>query len=140
MPSAVFILIRDGLLLMERRIDDDPYFPDEWIFPGGKLEPGEEPVAALMREATEELGIEIVDAVPLCTLQQVFYARPHLASHRLFPWLVTRWRGDVPDCVLDSGGQLGWRTLDQALASPIECTRQMAEAVRDELADERVAP
>lgn len=130
MPSAVFILIRDGRVLMEQRPDrDDDFFPGAWLFPGGKLNPGEEPVAALMREATEELGIAIVDATPLCTEETIYYARPNEQSHRLYPWLVTRWYGEVPDHVLDSEAVLAWRSLNDALASPVECTRQMAEAV-----------
>ena len=101
MPSAVFILIADGRVLMEQRLaDDDGFFPNEWLFPGGKLEDGEEPVAALMREATEELGIAIVDATPLCGEEEVFYARPGEQSHRLYPWLVTRWYGEADTALL----------------------------------------
>jgi 8-oxo-dGTP pyrophosphatase MutT (NUDIX family) len=130
MPSAVFILIHDGRVLMEQRPDrDDDFFPRAWLFPGGKLNPGEEPVAALLREATEELGIAIVDAEPLCAEQEVYYARPNEQSHRLYPWLVTRWYGEVPDHVLDSEAVLAWRTLNDALSSPVDCTRQMAEGV-----------
>ncbi len=50
--------MRDGRVLAARRT-----FPAEaagrWEFPGGKVEPGETPEAALVREVTEELGCVI---------------------------------------------------------------------------------
>jgi 8-oxo-dGTP diphosphatase len=48
---------RDGLVLMSRRRADQP-MPLLWEFPGGKVEPGEDPVAALQREVREELGCD----------------------------------------------------------------------------------
>lgn len=52
------IIVRDGRVLVTRRRPDVPY-PDLWEFPGGKMEPGEDPRDCLIRELREELGIGI---------------------------------------------------------------------------------
>jgi 8-oxo-dGTP diphosphatase len=49
---------RDGRVLMSRRRADQP-MPLLWEFPGGKIEAGEAPEAALAREVREELGCEL---------------------------------------------------------------------------------
>jgi 8-oxo-dGTP diphosphatase len=56
---VVAALVRDGAgILMSRRRADQP-MPGLWEFPGGKVEPGESPTDALMREVREELGCEV---------------------------------------------------------------------------------
>jgi 8-oxo-dGTP diphosphatase len=58
---VVAALIRqasDGRLLLSRRRPDQS-LPGCWEFPGGKVEPGEAPVAALAREIEEELGCTV---------------------------------------------------------------------------------
>ena len=50
------ILERDGRILICRRTPQQSH-PLKWEFPGGKVEPGETPHAALARELEEELGI-----------------------------------------------------------------------------------
>ena len=61
---AAAVVWRDGLLLLTRR-PPGGRFGLLWEFPGGKLEPGESPGQALVRELREELG---VGAVPGETL------------------------------------------------------------------------
>jgi 8-oxo-dGTP diphosphatase len=52
------LIKREGRILMSRRRPDQP-MPLHWEFPGGKVEPGEAPIAALAREVREELGCEV---------------------------------------------------------------------------------
>ncbi|MBL9014530.1 MAG: (deoxy)nucleoside triphosphate pyrophosphohydrolase [Myxococcales bacterium] len=56
---AGLILGTDGRILITQRRADQA-LPLQWEFPGGKVEPGEAPAAALARELTEELGIDVV--------------------------------------------------------------------------------
>jgi 8-oxo-dGTP diphosphatase len=52
------LIERDGRVLMSRRRPDQS-LPNCWEFPGGKVEPGESPEAALAREIDEELGCAV---------------------------------------------------------------------------------
>ncbi|MDT9697772.1 (deoxy)nucleoside triphosphate pyrophosphohydrolase [Streptomyces sp. P17] len=58
-------LLNDGRLLAARR-SAPPELAGRWELPGGKVEPGETPEAALVRELREELGVETeaVERVP----------------------------------------------------------------------------
>jgi 8-oxo-dGTP diphosphatase len=56
---AAAVVWRDGRVLMTRRPPGGP-LGLKWEFPGGKLEPGEEPEQALVRELREELGVAAV--------------------------------------------------------------------------------
>jgi 8-oxo-dGTP diphosphatase len=55
--AALIANDRAEVLLTQRR--PDQALPLFWEFPGGKIEPGEAPEAALRREIAEELGVEI---------------------------------------------------------------------------------
>ena len=52
------LIERQGRILLSRRRPDQS-LPNCWEFPGGKVEPGEDPVVALRREIAEELGCEV---------------------------------------------------------------------------------
>ncbi len=63
-PVVCALIEREGLLLVAQR-PAHKHLALKWEFPGGKVEAGEQPEAALVREAHEELGCEIVVLRPL---------------------------------------------------------------------------
>ncbi len=63
-PVVAAVIERDGLFLAARRTEPEA-LKGLWEFPGGKAEPGEDDVAALIRECREELGVEIAVGEPV---------------------------------------------------------------------------
>ncbi len=62
-------------------------------FPGGKVEPGERPEAALIRELAEELGIEVEEP---CLAPLTFASYAYDDFHLLMPlYVCRRWTGFV---------------------------------------------
>lgn len=59
---AVAICERGGKILMIQRRDTNPMWDKQWEFPGGKLERGESPEAAMKREIGEETGLPILES------------------------------------------------------------------------------
>ena len=72
------IIQRDGAYFATQRGYGE--FEGMWEFPGGKIEPGERPEAALQREIQEELGIDITINRLLCTTDYD-YPSFHLTMH-----------------------------------------------------------
>jgi 8-oxo-dGTP diphosphatase len=57
-PVVCAVIEREGLVLVAQR-PPHKLLPLKWEFPGGKVEPGEDPAAAIVREIREELGCAI---------------------------------------------------------------------------------
>lgn len=78
------VIVRDGLVLAARRgpaMDQ----PGKWEFPGGKVDPGEPEVDALVREIREELSLDVQPEQRLSTVR-------HRAQGRLIELLPFRCR------------------------------------------------
>ena len=84
--AAAVILRPDGQVLLAERPPGKPY-EGYWEFPGGKLERGETPRQALVRELHEELGIEVRRASPWIVQEFVYpHAHVELNFFRVFAW------------------------------------------------------
>ena len=90
--AAVALVDADGRVLIARRPEGKP-MAGLWEFPGGKVEAGERPETALLRELKEELG---VDASEACLAPLTFASHSYSDFHLLMPLFVCRrWQGMV---------------------------------------------
>ena len=99
----------DGVLrVLSSRRTEPPHLAGLWEFPGGKVEPGESDVQALVRELTEELEVDVEvggrlgQDLPIgqTAVLRVYTARllrgePALVDHDEHRWLAAAELGDV---------------------------------------------
>lgn len=88
--SAVALIDRDGRVLLAQR-PEGKSMAGLWEFPGGKIEQGETPEAALVRELYEELGIQTWNS---CLAPLTFASHSYEDFHLLMPLFACRkWEG-----------------------------------------------
>ena len=88
--SAVALVDPDGLVLLSQR-PKEKEMGGFWEFPGGKVEKGETPEEALIRELKEELGILIWDS---CLAPLTFASHDYTNFHLLMRlFICRRWEG-----------------------------------------------
>ena len=88
--SAVALIDVDGRVLLAQR-PPGKSMAGLWEFPGGKIEPGETPEVALIRELQEELGI---DTWRSCLAPLSFASHTYDDFHLLMPLFACRkWEG-----------------------------------------------
>ena len=109
--AAAVLQRRDGSFLLGRRPPGSIY-AGYWEFPGGKVEDGETPLLALVRELHEELGIVVDRAHPWLTREFV-YEHAHV---RLHFFRVVAWQGEVRDLQHDA---LQWQMPGAASVTPM---------------------
>lgn len=90
--SAVALVDVDGRVLIAQR-PEGKAMAGLWEFPGGKVEPGETPEVALIRELQEELGINTWES---CLAPLTFASHSYESFHLLMPLYICRkWEGTV---------------------------------------------
>ena len=100
--AAVALVDVDGRVLLAER-PAGKHLAGMWEFPGGKVQPGETPEVALIRELMEELGIDVVAS---CLAPFTFASHAYPEFHLLMPLYVCRkWSGIV---IAREGQQLKW--------------------------------
>ena len=89
---AVALVDVDGRVLIAQR-PEGKAMAGLWEFPGGKVEDGEAPEAALIRELQEEVGIDVTEN---CLAPLTFASHAYERFHLLMPLYVCRvWDGTV---------------------------------------------
>ena len=100
--AACALIDADGRVLLAKRPPGRP-LAGLWEFPGGKVEAGETPEAALVRELDEELGITVAEK---CLAPLTFASHGYEAFHLLMPLYACRkWEGEV---TARQGQELVW--------------------------------
>jgi 8-oxo-dGTP diphosphatase len=111
--SAVALIDTDGRVLLAQR-PEGKSLAGLWEFPGGKVEPGETPEAALIRELKEELDI---DTWSSCLAPLTFASHTYDDFHLLMPLYACRkWQGTVRSL---EGQQLAWVKPNQLRDYPM---------------------
>lgn len=89
------VLERDGNILIGQRTPRQSH-PLKWEFPGGKVEPGETPEQATVRELEEELAIRVRDLSEITRYQ---FRYPGRNPIELFFFKVSAWDGEVTNVI-----------------------------------------
>ena len=100
--AAVALIDADGRVLLAKR-PEGKQLGGLWEFPGGKVETGERPETALIRELKEELGIDVAES---CLAPLTFASHAYEDFHLLMPlYACRRWKGQVSGA---EGQELAW--------------------------------
>ncbi len=111
--SAVALIDIEGRVLLAQR-PEGKSMAGLWEFPGGKIEPGETPEAALIRELHEELGI---DTWASCLAPLTFASHSYSDFHLLMPLFACRkWQG-IPQS--KEGQALKWVRANDLRSYPM---------------------
>ncbi len=132
--GACALVDPDGRVLIAQRPEGKP-MAGKWEFPGGKVEAGESPEAAVVRELREELGVEPCEQ---CLQPFAFASEPlQNGRHLLMPLFVCRrWDGFVDP---KEGQQIAWvRPERLAGYDLLPADRPLAAELRDRLTGARV--
>jgi 8-oxo-dGTP diphosphatase len=123
---ACALIDGDGKILLARR-PEGKKMAGLWEFPGGKMDPGELPEAALVRELKEELGIDVAERnlAPF-----VFASHAYDKFHLLMPvYLCRKWSGKLKP---REGQALAWVAPDRLVEYPMPAAdRPLIPMLRD---------
>lgn len=122
----VFTIFQDNLVLVEKRAKEST-FPEELLFPGGSVEESETLEQTFFREVEEETGIQVLEYKKIPTSKTIYGYKGLVVN----PFLITKYKGEIPENVLDKGNPLLWVEFTQTLNSKIKPVQEVALAIKE---------
>ncbi|TDV54857.1 NUDIX hydrolase [Actinophytocola oryzae] len=119
--DVMLLLVRDGRVLLARR-QNTGYADGQWNLPSGKLEDGEDVVAAIIREAREEIAIELGRG-ELDMAAALHCRHPDGQARVGFFFHARRWRGEPDNAEPHKCSEIGWFPLDRLPVDTVPYTR-----------------
>jgi 8-oxo-dGTP diphosphatase len=105
------IVVRDGLVVVGRR--KGSHGAGSWAFPGGKVEPGEDPRDVVRRELAEETGLEALRVEPIAWTSDVVAHGPDTLHFITLHHLVEAAPGEPVVCETDKVESWRWVACDE---------------------------
>ena len=135
---VVALALQNGSRWLLHRRPPNKHHGGLWEFPGGKVEPGESPRVALVREILEEINVSVLerDLMPLSFADG--RAEGEGRNITLLLFTASRWSGTLN---ANEGGEIGWFDSAAMLAlNMLPLDRQLLERVADFAARETLLP
>ncbi len=107
-----FLLINNDQILLEKRAMSKASDPGLIAIPGGHIEAGENHNQALIRELDEELSVQPLSSIFLCSL----YHQTNIELQLLHYYVVSNWKGEIQSLEAD---EVFWHQQEEA---PVDIT------------------
>ncbi len=104
--SMIVLYNTDYEILLQYRSKDSKKYPNYWGFFGGKIEPNETPLEAILRETKEEIDYELVEPI-------LFYEAFNIDNNNPHYFFIEAFDDNKTLCLLE-GEALGWHSIEQA--------------------------
>jgi 8-oxo-dGTP pyrophosphatase MutT (NUDIX family) len=122
--AVVFLVDRHGRVLMQHRTADARVSANQWTMPGGKIEAGEEPIAAAHRELYEETGLRADVLEPFWFGSRPSVSNPTGGIVEIYSYCGAT-DAEQADVVLGEGQAMVFLTPEEALAKDLGVTAEL---------------
>ena len=131
LAASYLILMRDGKVLLLRR-HNTGYRDGEYGLPSGHLEKGESPIETVIREAKEEIGIDISPS--LLHFQHVMYRKNDGQSNEYidFFFVCNWWQGEPENLEPNKCDDLNWFRIDELPENTISYIQYLLHHLKSE--------
>mgnify|MGYP003472192103 CR=1 FL=1 len=119
--ADAIILNNDGKILLLRRAITDTFYPDCYSLPGGKIEEGEEPKEAVLREVLEETGLTFTSS------EQLGEKKIDNGEIHYFKFVCD----EMPAIILDTNEHLNWKFVSLIEMQDMDLILDLYETLKD---------